>query len=193
MIGRALLFLKDHVDGHLVSMQDGQPGQPGADKAVFVDGDKLETLSFTPGAVSLLLVNVEEERTLRAPDPYVRTTADGRMQRVQPEIRLDLHVLFVARFKQYWQAWEQLSQIVQLFQVERAIDRETAPGLPEGIEKLVLELVTLDFSMQNEIWSALRATHHPSLLYRVKMVAFSSVPAPVRIITQVEHEVGVHR
>ena len=42
----------------------------------------------------------------------------------------------------------------------------------ENIERLVIELVTLPFSQQNEIWSALRVAYHPSVLYKVKMVVF---------------------
>lgn len=144
---------------------------PSGDKVVFLDGDQLEPLTFKLGAVSELLINVEEERVLRHADPYMRKAEDGTIQRVQPDIRLILYVLFVARFKQYEAAWHHLSTIIEHFQTVRMFEKESAPGLPDGVEKLVLELVTLSFAEQNEVWNALRITHHPSILYRVKLLA----------------------
>ena len=62
------------------------------------------------------------------------------------------------------------NKIDQLNEGLRVFERETSPDLPEGVDKLVLELVTLDFAQQNEVWTALRITHHPSILYRVKLI-----------------------
>lgn len=171
MIGEVLVFLRKHVDAYLRVEMGGAVDDGASDVVVFVDGDKFEPLSFQLGAVSLLLINVEEERVLRNADPYVRVT-DGVAERVQPDIRLILYVLYVARFKQYDAAWDHLSKIIEQFQTERVIERETTPTLPTGVEKLVFELVTQNFAEQNEVWNALRVTHHPSILYRVKLVAF---------------------
>ena len=33
-----------------------------------------------------------------------------------------------------------------------------------------MELMTLGFAEQNEVWNALRTTHHPSILYRVHLL-----------------------
>jgi hypothetical protein len=63
-----------------------------------------------------------------------------------------------------------LSKIIEHFQTMRVFDHEITPDLPAGIEKLILELVTLGFAEQNEVWNALRTTHHPSILYRVRMI-----------------------
>ena len=85
---------------------------------------------------------------------------------------MNLHVLFVARFKQYEQGLSYLSRIIQHFQSNRVFNHQNAPGLSEQIDKLILELITLPFSEQNEVWNALRTTYHPSVLYRVKMIVF---------------------
>jgi hypothetical protein len=168
MIGEVLSFLRQHVDEHLRA----QAEDVGDDTVVFLDGDKVDPISFKLGAVTLLLVNVEEERVLRNADPYVRVNESGGVERVQPDIRLVLYPLFVARFKQYDTGWSYLSRIIEHFQTERVFERETTPDLPDGVEKLVFELVTLGFAEQNEVWNALRTTHLPSILYRVKLLAF---------------------
>lgn len=172
MISEVLIFLRDHVNTHLNAKSGLTPDESGEDKVVFVNGEKMDPITFKSGTVTALLINIEEENTLRPPDPYTAVSADGTRRKVQPEIRMNLYVLFVARFKQYEQGLSQLSQIIQHFQNHRVLNHHNAPELSERIEQLTMELITLPFSEQNEIWNALRATYHPSVLYKVKMVVF---------------------
>jgi Pvc16 N-terminal domain len=172
VIADVLVFLRKHLDNQLrVALGDSQDG-PTGDKVVFLEGDRIDPLTFQLGAVTELLINVEEERLLRAPDLYVQRTEEGKILKGQPDIRLVLYILFVARFKQYEAAWRHLSKIVEYLQGMRVLDAQNAPGLPTGIDRLVMELVTLGFAEQNEVWSALRTTHQPSVLYRVKLLTF---------------------
>ncbi len=170
MIGDVLVFLRKNVDA-LLRSELGDLDDSTSDKVVFVDGDKIEPITFKLGAVTQLLINVEEERVMRSADPYRSQASDGSPQRAQPDIRLFLHILFIARFKQYELAWTHLSKIIEHFQGPRVFMSDDTPGLPAQVEKLVLELVTLDFARQNEVWNALRTTHHPSILYRVGLIA----------------------
>lgn len=190
MIGDVLVFLRDHLNNQLEIDPDEPPDDATEEKVVFVDGDKMEPLSFKSQAVTELLINVEEERVMRDADPYVRKAEDGRVQRVQPDIRLILYILFVARFKQYEIAWKYLSKIVEHFQFVRLFEREATPDLPTGIERLTLELVTLGFAEQNEVWNALRTTHHPSILYRVKLLSLrDKQPQPTEEISEIEFDI----
>lgn len=178
MIGDILVFLKNQLDAHLKARADEERGEPGGDKVVFVDGDKMDPIAFKLDAVSTLLINVEEERILRSADPHGRVGEDGVRQKVSPDIRLNLYILFVARFKQYERAWLHLSRIIQYFQNHRTFDPQSAPELADTVDHLVVELVTLDFAEQNEVWNALRTTHLPSLLYRVRLLVFADHDAP---------------
>lgn len=180
MIDQSLIVLRDLLNGHLRA-QSGDLGESTEEEIVFLDGDKLDPIGFPTGAVSLLLVNVEADNTLPQADPFRRSLADGTKVPVTPELRLNLYVLFVARYKQYEVALARLSSILQYFQGNRVIDQEVAPALGPGIGKLVPELVTMTFGGVNEIWSALRTTYHPSILYRVRlirMVQDDPVPGP---------------
>ena len=172
MISQALIFLKNRLNHYLAQGQD--PIDSLEDKVIFPDGQNMEPLTFKLGAVSLLLINLEEENALRPADRYARTAIDGAKQTVQPEIHLNLYVLFVARFNQYEEALRYLSLIIRFFQSNRVFTAQNAPDLSQNIERLVLELVTLPFSEQNEVWNALRVTYHPSVLYKVKMLTFES-------------------
>ncbi len=170
MIDKVLVFLKSHLDAYVRAQTVVTPDAQ-ADRVVFVNGKALNSLEFKEDAVSLLLINVEEERTLRAADPYARITAEGNREKIQPDIRLNLYLLFVA-CAQYEKAWQYLSHIIEYFQTHNVLDHESAPDLDERIERLTMELITLDFAAQNEVWNALRVTQHPSLLYKAQLVVF---------------------
>ncbi len=175
MISDALVFLKNQLTTHLKSIS--KPDEPWEEKVVFLDGDKMDPVSFKLNAVTVLLINLERENSLRSADPYTRTLANGSLQKVQPEIRLNLYVLFVARFKEYEKGLSYLSTIIKFFQSHQVLNQQNAPELKETIEQLVIELITLPFSEQNEVWSALRTTYHPSVLYKVKMLVFTDEEA----------------
>jgi len=170
MISETLLFLKNQLNAHLKAKAGVVSLDPIADKVVLIDGDR-DVITFQSEAVSALLINIEEERALRNADPYTRTVADSS-QKIYPDIRLNLYVLFVARFKQYDEGLSYLSSVIGYFQNHRVLDRQNAPALDDRIEKLLVELVTLPFPAQSEIWKALRISYHPSVLYKVKMLVF---------------------
>jgi hypothetical protein len=170
MIGKVLSFLRKRLDDHLRAELAGGVDDPVADKVVLIDGNQLDPIGFREEAVSALLINIEEERLLRAADPYLRVQEDGKPQRQQPDLRLVLYVLFVARFKQYDSAWDHLANVIEYLQSNRIFDREGSPELPSGIDRLTLELATQSFSEQSDVWAMLKTTYHPSALYRVRLV-----------------------
>lgn len=180
MISEALTFLKDHLNAELKKL-DSSSGAS-AEIVEFVAASDSDTIVFKKGAVTVLVVGIEEEKTLRAGDPYRRPSTDGTPQRVQPDIRLYLYVLFVACYSDYKTGLLYLSHIIQHFQTHRVFDHQDAPELSDNIDQLIMELHTLPLSEQHDLWNALRTSYQPSVLYKIKMVVFSdedAVPMPV--------------
>jgi hypothetical protein len=177
MIGRTATFLRKQLDAYLRA-ELGGVDDPIADKVVFLESDRAEPISFKEEAVSELLIHVGEERLLRAADPYVRVHEDGRPRRVQPDLRLVLHVLFVARFKQYDAAWEHLAKVIEYLQSHRTVDHSSNPELPAELEMLTFELISQPLSEQGTLWAMLRTSYLPSVLYRVGLVVLRD-PKPV--------------
>lgn len=167
MIGQVLAFLRRRLDA---SLRAQSVEESATEKVVFIDGDRMDPLQFQLNTVTLMLVNVREERVLRAADRYRQPTADGKSRYSFPDIRLTLQLLFVASFKAYDESWEQLSNVIEHFQRTPVYNRQNAPDLPEGVEKLLFELVSLDFAAQNEIWNALRVNYHPSVVYKTSLI-----------------------
>jgi hypothetical protein len=172
VISEALLVLRDTVNDYLSTSSGWSAPDSDHGQVVFLESEKVDSLDFKMGAISVLLANVEEDHTLRPADPYRRTLPDGTTQKIKPAIHLNLYVLFVARFKDYKQSLRYISLILQFFLSRRVLDHESTPALSDRIEKLTMELLTLPFSEQNHLWGILRTAYQPSLLYKARMVVF---------------------
>ena len=170
MLRDALVFLKDSLNTYLSAGEISTDAQE--DQVTFLSGQNIETLNFKLGAVSLVMINLEQDNSLRSPDLHSRNLPNGTIQKVQPEIRLNLFVLFVAHYPQYEDSLRTLSKIIQYFQGHRIFTHQDSTQLSENIEQLVVELVTQSFAEQNEVWGSLRLPYHPSVLYKIKMVVF---------------------
>jgi hypothetical protein len=175
MINEILVFLKNSLNAYL--SLGGKPHDPQEDQVVFLVWQTTESLNFKLGAITLLLVGIEQENVLRASDLYHRRLPDGTVQRVDPEIRLNLHILFVPHYQQYEDTLRNLSAIIQYFQNHRLFTQNDSPELDVNIEQLMIELVAPPISEQSQIWSSLRAPYRPSVLYKVKTVVFEADPA----------------
>ena len=170
MLNDVLIFLKNNLNAYMSAGQIQTGAQE--DQVTFLNGQGIDSLGFQANAVTLLMVRLEQDNVLRSPDLFSRSLSDGKVQKVQPEIRLNLFVLFVANYQQYQDALSNLSSVIQYFQNHRVFGHQDSPQLIEAIQQLVIEMVSLSFAEQNEIWGALRLPYHPSVLYRVKMVVF---------------------
>lgn len=169
MIDRVLLFLQGQLNAHL-SRSGGGAGAGLEEPVALVDGDKLDPLTLKTGAISALLVNLEQDMVMRSDDPFRRTLADGSIIPAQPGIRLNLWILFVARFHAYEAGLSALSRILEYFQANPLFEGRSSPALDPSIERLAVELHTLPMAEQNDLWGSLRLAYHPSLLFKVKMI-----------------------
>lgn len=182
MIASVFKFLRDRLNKTVTRDSTGGPVE---DLFVYVGTDKEDAVSFRSDAVSMLLIRIEEDATLRPPDLYARTAPDGSNLRTEPEIRMNLYILFVARFPDdYNRSLHYLSRVVRYFQNHRVFNHENSSDLDEDLSQLILELVTPTFSEQNEIWGALRASYLPSALYKLKLIVFRDQQASSRAATK---------
>lgn len=173
--------LKDALVDHIRLGTGYQPTVSVQAPVVFTGADKVEVVDFPLGAVTMLLLNLEEDRKALPADPYRRTLVDGTRLMVNPPIALNVTILFAARFSNYLDSLRHLDLIVRFFQKHRAMDAASMPKLAgKNIDKVLCELYTTPLSDLNQVWGPLNTAVQPSLLYRLRVVFFhdrDGVPA----------------
>jgi hypothetical protein len=125
--------------------------------------------------IIISLINVEECRISRDPKNYLQSGT--QLQLKNPAVHLNLTLLFTAltTARGYEFALKHLSQVVLFFQGKYVFDPVNTPSMEPGIEKLILEMITMTTEQLNHIWSILGGKYHPSVVYRMRMVTLDSV------------------
>jgi hypothetical protein len=118
--------------------------------------------------VILTLVNLEEERMLRNPEKFTRV--EDRLEQRNPKIFLNLYCLFAVNKSKYIEALKYLSFVIQFFQHRSVFNHVTDPLLDAKIEKLLLELYTINFEQINHLWGTLGGKYYPSALYKMRLI-----------------------
>lgn len=167
MIDEVLVMLKEKLNNYF-KLKVSSP----EDKVAFLDGSKMDPISFPINNVVPVLINVEEEKTLRPPNRYEGVLQNGIRTNILPSISINLSVLFVCKFSDYEQSLKFLSLVIKFFQRNQVFNQQNSPSLNPEIEKLKVELMTVSASQKNEIWSSLRTTYLPSVLYKISLLVF---------------------
>ena len=168
MINTALSVLKEKLNEYFRIKTEVD-----SDLVKFIESNGSDPVSFTNNAVTPFLINVSEDRKFRNPDQFSGVTRYGRITQANPEIRIELLVLFVSKFSDYDQPLNFLSFVIKFFQAHRIFTPKNSPALAdEKIEKLVMELVSLPLEEQNQVWHSLNTSYLPSVLYRIRLIHF---------------------
>ncbi|MEM0939001.1 MAG: DUF4255 domain-containing protein [Bacteroidota bacterium] len=168
MINTALSVLKEKLNEYLRIKTEVD-----SDLVKFIESNNNDPISFTNNAVTPFLINVSEDRKFRNPDQFSGVVRDSIRTQSNPEIRIELLVLFVSKFGDYNQALNFLSFVIKFFQTNRIFTPKNSPALSEEkIEKLVIELISLPLEEQNQVWHSLSTSYLPSVLYRIRLLHF---------------------
>ena len=121
-----------------------------------------------PNKIVLSLVNVEEDRVSKQQEPFVRTET-GTVYK-SPPLYLNLYVLIAANRSAYDNSLQMLGHVMQCFQYSNVFTPLTHPTLDARIQRLVVDLFSLNFEQVNHLWSTLGGKYLPSVLYKVRQV-----------------------
>jgi Pvc16 N-terminal domain len=170
VIDAALNFIAAEVNAHLLKRTGSELGAVAVGPIVDDRGSWVVTQDTT----RLTLFQIDEERTLREQMPE-RTLVGGREVVLPPPLRLNLVLLFAGRFQQYDQALRTLSQILAFFQARPVFTPTDCPGMPPGLERVAIDLLSYGPEQLNQMWACLGAKHLPSVVYRLRMVVLQDV------------------
>ena len=118
--------------------------------------------------VCLFLLRIDEERLLKS----------GGFQSnagMSPPLHINLHIGIAANFPDpnYKEALRYISLVLEFFQGRYVFDRSNTPALSGNIDKLRFEMVNLEYSELNNLWSLIGGKYIPSLIYKIKMLTFN--------------------
>jgi hypothetical protein len=125
------------------------------------------------GKAVLTVVNIEEDRISKSPHNYVKV--NDKIEYRNPKIFLNLYCLFAVANPAYDTALQYLSLIIQFFQYKNVINHQNSPAATEPrldprIDKLVFDMISLNFEQVNHLWGTLGGKYLPSVLYKVRLV-----------------------
>ena len=123
------------------------------------------------GTVGMSLINIEEERVNRAQTRDVIRGENGALGYANPEIRLQLHLLFVANFKDHDDSIKHISAVISFFQSNNVFTPAKFSELDENIDKIIFELGSYGFEQLSYIWGVLGTNYRPSVLYKMRLVS----------------------
>lgn len=123
------------------------------------------------GTVGMSLINIEEERVNRAQTLDVIRGEDGAIGYANPEIRLQVHLIFVANFKDHDESIKNISAVISFFQANSVFTPAKYSELDKNIEKIVFELGSYGFEQLCYIWGVIGTNYRPSVLYKMRLVS----------------------
>lgn len=173
MIDQALTFVNTQLDNYLRAKLDPTTTSPFIQLAniAWNDSDTSVTGNSNSGSASafITLVNIEEDRISKWPEPTKRLT-NNTIVYENPTVYLNLFLLFSVNLSSYAESLKRLSYIIQYFQYKNVFTTLNAPGLPAGIDKLILDLSTLSFQDMNNLWGILGSKYLPSVMYKLRLI-----------------------
>lgn len=168
MLDKSVTFIQKHLNSKF-------KGNSAQDPVVLAKVEK-DFVDLSLEAITVILVGLEPDPISRSADAFRSTVTSSASGPIYPELRLNLLVLFVARFASYENALGHLSKVIGYFQRNPVLTPQNAPEMAPEMQRLVFELYDLPLAQQNDIWNMLKIAANPAVLYRVRMVVFDHEP-----------------
>ncbi len=180
MIHTCLSFLTNELNEYL-KLRTGSPNV----ERVFLTSVATEGggVVIPNKSVGVSLINIEEDRVYKDQKSTIINN-QGNVERLNPEIKLNLYVLISANFQNsveedttddYVEGLKQLSWIISFFQAKNVFTPENSPKLADfdpNLTKLVVELYSYSFEQLYNFWSVVGAKYLPSVLYKIRILTF---------------------
>jgi hypothetical protein len=172
MINEVLEVIVEKELNHFLQRPDPNalPGAPPPKESVRIGKleDSTESNDSNTRTVVCSLVNIEQERsTLNNP-------ARSKSPKKNNPVNINLYLLFSADFDNYKIGLNRLSAIIAFFQSKPFFTPDNTPGLPAGIDKLTVEMISLNMQELSNFWTAIGSKVLPAVIYKLRMIPISA-------------------
>ncbi len=118
-------------------------------------------------AIIASLVNIQQERT------NLNVPVSGHLKK-NPPINLNLYLLFAADYNNYHTGLERLSAVIAYFQSKTVFTPQNTPGLPDTVDKVTVDMISLDFQELSNFWTAVGSKILPAVIYKLRMLSITA-------------------
>ncbi|HEX6368231.1 MAG TPA: DUF4255 domain-containing protein [Longimicrobium sp.] len=171
MLDLALEFIRDELNGFITA-------RTGVDQETVVlsrfPSDVNNKYGFDEDRLGMTVINLEEERTVRSQLP-THAYVNGQHVVREPDVKINVHALIGANYKQYDEALKFISLVIVFFQSHPVFTPTQYPALDPGIERLAVELQSPTYEQLNQIWGFVGAKQLPSVIYKIRMVVLQDM------------------
>jgi len=174
MLDVALNFLTAELNAYLVARGARKPTDEIGKVEVGKLVDDAGKWAISDDHIGASLIHIEEDRIMKSQLPEA-SLIGGRHVVLEPRLKLNLHVLFAARFQRYDEGLRSLSLVLTYFQSHPTFTPDTYSGLDPRIERLAVELELLGYEQINQIWAFIGAKQLPSAIYKVRMIVLQDL------------------
>ena len=124
--------------------------------------------------VIVSLINIKKETTPGSSPNGI--TSNSSTFTTYPPLHINLYLMFSAHFNSnnYSEALKLISYTISFFQANPFFDHYNSPDLDKDIDKLIMDIVNLDWEVLSNVWSMMGAKYVPSVLYEMRMITFDS-------------------
>ena len=164
MIDRALLCVVKDVNEHFHRLENDGVDRVALCGLVNPDGT---IPNETEGRVAMLVTCVEEEKNVAGASI---TASAPAAQILTDPIHLNVHVMVAAMHKRYDTGLGMLSAVIACLREKPVFNHQNTPGLDPEIERLMFNMMKMNYSEMSHLWSGLGAKYVPSALYTMRML-----------------------
>lgn len=165
MIDQTLIFIRDQINNYLMEIIHS--------KKVTLGHIVNQNGQTNIGEIGITLINIEEEASLKNKNPYQKID-EQNIAKINPPVYLNLYVLISAYFgdteENYKEALKNLARVIRFFQGKPVFNHQNSPDIDPAIEKILVEMVSLSFEQQNNLWSSLGGKYLPSVIYKIRPI-----------------------
>ena len=145
------------------------------DNVARLDIDSDATSSGNQSKVLITIVNIEEEKKLKNDPFYIRRNdpqIGEQIEKRNPTLYVNLYVLISCADK-YTNALTHIDNVIEYLQGKYVFTAQTAnpaDSYPAKVEKIILDLFSLNFEQINHLWGILGGKYVPSILYKMRLL-----------------------
>ncbi len=142
-------------------------------------------LAIPSNQLGMCLFNIDEERVMKN-QGFVASKQGERVAYVQPEVRLNLYMLFAANFGEYEEALRYIEWTVGFFQRKRVFNPQNTPSMRPEMPEVAVDLFAMTLEQQNYLWTILGAKYLPSVAYQVRPVVVQEAEVELESVPVLE-------